>query len=317
LPKRSILVSTRATIGRIAIAQVPVATNQGFKNVVIQDFDQVSEQFVAYMLSKLVPVMDRMASGGTFKEISKTNFCQLEIPLPPLDEQERIVAELEGYRKVIDGARQILAAYKPTIRIDPEWPVVKLGEVCDDFQNGANFSKEQMGYGTLFVNIKDLFSPGYVDWEQLERVDLTAIEVQRKLLKVDDLLFVRSSVKEEGVGFPSLMSDCPEKTVFCGFIIKCSPNKDMVLSRYLLNLLRSVEFRGKVVALSNRANITNISQDSLKSLLIPLPPLAIQQKIVDELEAERKLVEASRELITRMEVKIKDKLAEVWGETGN
>lgn len=83
---------------------------------------------------------------------------------------------------------------------------------------------------------------------------------------------------------------------------------------YLLHLLRTPEFRGKVVGLSNRANITNISQVSLQSLLIPLPPLATQNAIVAEIEAEQVLVGANRELIARFERKIQVTLGRVWGE---
>ena len=171
-----------------------------------------------------------------------------------------------------------------------------------------------MGSGIRFVNIKDLFSEGYVNWEQLSRVNLDEKEIERKRVNQDDLLFVRSSVKEEGVGFPSLMPACPEPIVFCGFIIKCSPIQERILPKYLLFLLRTPIYRQKVVALSNRANITNISQDSIKSLIVPIPPLDVQGGIVAELEAERKLVYANRELIARMDAKIKAKLAEIWGE---
>ena len=82
------------------------------------------------------------------------------------------MAEIEGYQKVIDGARAVLDNYRPHIPVDPGWPMVRLGGLCDDFQNGANFSKEQMGRGTRFVNIKDVFSSGYTDCEKLGRVEL-------------------------------------------------------------------------------------------------------------------------------------------------
>ena len=110
------------------------------------------------------------------------------------------------------------------------------------------------------------------------------------------------------------MTASDEAVVFCGFIIKCSPNRKLVLPAYLLHLLRTPEFRDKVVGLSNRANITNISQDSLKSLPIPLPPLATQQAIVAEIEAEQAMVAANRELIARLEQKIQATLARIWGE---
>ena len=253
-------------------------------------------------------------TGVTVPKLNQAKLKSIQIPLPPLEVQREIVAEIEGYQRVIDGARAVIDNYRPQIVVDPEWPMVELGEICANFQNGANFSKDQMGRGTLFVNIKDLFSLGVIDCTKLERVELTKIEVERKKLAPDDLLFVRSSVKEEGVGYPSLMADADEPIVFCGFIIKCSPNRDNVLPTYLLHLLRTSDFRAKVVSLSNRANITNISQDSLKALQVPLPPLETQQAIVAEIEAEQSLVAANRELVERMEGKIRAAIGRVWGK---
>ena len=264
-----------------------------------------SPQFNKAVISQL--------KGAQLPRIGWSSFEEIQIPLPPIAIQQEIVTEIEGYQKVINGARAVIDNYRPHIAIDPDWEIVELGELCVNFHNGANFSKEQMGQGTLFVNIKDLFSSGYIDCDKLERVELTAVEVERKKVNPNDLLFVRSSVKEEGVGFPSLMPDNDETVVFCGFIIKCSPNSELVLPTYLLHLLRTPEFRKKTVALSNRANITNISQDNLKSLLIPVPPIEIQKAIVAEIEAEQALVNANRELIERFEKKIQTVLNRIWG----
>ena len=96
IPANSVVVSTRATIGRIAINRVPIATNQGFKNVVIEDPARAVPEFIALALTKLVPTMKAWATGGTFAEISKSKFCELQIPLPPLDIQKEIVAEIDG-----------------------------------------------------------------------------------------------------------------------------------------------------------------------------------------------------------------------------
>ncbi|MDD4965502.1 N-6 DNA methylase [Halothiobacillus sp.] len=101
IPANSVIVSTRATIGRIAINRVPIATNQGFKNVVIQDSARALPEFVALALTKLVPTMEAWATGGTFAEISKSKFCELQIPLPPLEVQKEIVAEIESYQSEI------------------------------------------------------------------------------------------------------------------------------------------------------------------------------------------------------------------------
>ena len=80
--------------------------------------------YVAYMMTALVEQMEDLASGGTFKEISKTNFSTLQIPLPPLEVQQEIVAEIESYQKIIDGAKKVVESYIPSIKIDPNWELV-------------------------------------------------------------------------------------------------------------------------------------------------------------------------------------------------
>ena len=130
IPENSIVVSTRATIGRIGINRVPLATNQGFKSIVIRDQSRAIPEYVALAVTKLVPTMEAWATGGTFKEISKSKFCQLGIPLPPLPVQKEIVAEIEGYQKVIDGARAVVDNYRPHISVNPDWPLVALSTLC-------------------------------------------------------------------------------------------------------------------------------------------------------------------------------------------
>ena len=58
------------------------------------------------------------------------DLVEIQIPLPPLEVQKEIVAEIEGYQKVIDGARAVLDNYRPHIPIHPDWPMVQLGDVC-------------------------------------------------------------------------------------------------------------------------------------------------------------------------------------------
>lgn len=107
--------------------------------------------------------------------------------------------------------------WKPYIDTDPDWQLVKLGEICDNFNNGLNFSAEQVGKGIKFINIKDVFSNGYVDTSNLERVEISKKEKLSKLVNNNDLLFVISSVKYEVVGFPSLISPGNEEIVLLTF----------------------------------------------------------------------------------------------------
>ena len=116
LPANSVVVSSRATIGRIGINRIPLATNQGFKNVVIKDSSRAIPEYVALALTKLVPVMEVQASGATYKEIIKSRFMELCIPLPPFDEQKAIVAELQTEQALVDSNRELIERFEKKIR---------------------------------------------------------------------------------------------------------------------------------------------------------------------------------------------------------
>jgi len=117
IPANSVIVSTRATIGRIGINRVPIATNQGFKNIVIENSSRVIPEYVALAITKLLPTMDAWATGGTFKEISKSKFCELRIPLPPLNRQKEIVAEIEAYQQETARLKSAIADEEKKIQV--------------------------------------------------------------------------------------------------------------------------------------------------------------------------------------------------------
>jgi type I restriction enzyme M protein len=106
LPIGTIIVSSRATIGRVGISRIPLATNQGFKNIIIRNTSRAIPEFVAFMMKSLAPDMEAMATGGTFKEISKSTISTLTIPLPPIEVQKEIVAEIEGCQKRIEELKK-------------------------------------------------------------------------------------------------------------------------------------------------------------------------------------------------------------------
>ena len=68
----------------------------------------------------------QMTGTGGLQRIPRPSVENSEIPLPPLEVQKEIVAEIEGYQKVIDGARAVVDNYRPHIAIDPDWPEVEL-----------------------------------------------------------------------------------------------------------------------------------------------------------------------------------------------
>ena len=105
-------------------------------------------------------------NGSTMLHLTKEGIEQLQIPLPPLSIQQQIVSEIEGYQKIIDGAKQIVNNYKPTISINPDWEIVELGEVCDNFQYGS--SKKSNDKGKIPCLRMGNIQNGRIDWGDLK-----------------------------------------------------------------------------------------------------------------------------------------------------
>lgn len=98
LPARAVLLTSRATIGYTAIAARPMATNQGFANLICGD--RLTPEYVACWLRARRDLLQRMAGGTTFKEISKSTLKGIEIPLPPPTLQRTYARILEMLRGI-------------------------------------------------------------------------------------------------------------------------------------------------------------------------------------------------------------------------
>jgi type I restriction enzyme M protein len=316
LPPGTVIVSSRATIGRVGIARVPLATNQGFKNIVLRNNERALPEFVAYMIKRLVPQMEAMATGGTFKEISKSAMATLEIPFPPLPIQQEIVAEIEGYQKIIDGARQVVENYQPRIAVQPDWPMMELGDIIlGKPKNG--YSGTPVAYETkLKVLSLSATTSGKLDISKYKFLDEEISEDSPCRCRRDDIYLQRGNTKEL-VGTAAIF-DCDETNfVYPDLMIRVQGDETKVLSRYLLHVLQSASARDYLTrnAVGAAGSMPKINQGIVERIPVPLPGLETQRAIVAEIEAEQALVDASKQLIARFEAKIKTAINRVWGES--
>ena len=111
VPSGTLIVCTRASVGECAIARVPLATNQGFKNLVFGT--DVCPEFIYYSLVEQRHVLERLASGSTFREVSKRDFVRLELPVPQrIEEQQRIADVLSCLDRNIELLQTKLTALR-------------------------------------------------------------------------------------------------------------------------------------------------------------------------------------------------------------
>ena len=251
--------------------------------------------------------------GVTVQSFHTGFFSQFEIPLPPLEVQKEIVGEIKGYQEVINGARAVIDHYRPHIPIHPDWPIIQLGEICS-FKNGLNFDKTSTGHTVRIIGVSDFQANLYAPLDDLDQVHLASPLGDDYLVKAADILFVRSNGNPDLVGRSLFVPTPREPTTFSGFTIRGRIEDARALPIFFAHFFKSRDFAEMIKTVGQGANIRNLSQGILNELKVPLPPLATQQAIVAEIEAEQALVAANRELITRFEQKIQATLARIWGE---
>jgi type I restriction enzyme, S subunit len=172
------------------------------------------------------------------------------------------------------------------------WKWATLSNICD-FRNGINFTGSQKGSGLLTIDVFNMYSDSvYVSMDKLYRVDITSKDAY--LLEPNDILFVRSSVKQEGVGWATLFPGYHEPVSFCGFIIRARLIDKNVDPQFLIYYLRCASIRNWIILRSSTGTITNISQENLQPLTIPLPPLSEQKRLVGILSDRLSTIDKAR-----------------------
>ena len=260
--------------------------------------------------SRAIP---QMTGTGGLQRVPRAFVEQFKIPLPPLDMQQAIVAEIDGYQRVIDGARAVIDSYRPHIPIDPEWPVVPLGEIAE-FRNGLNFTRSDTGEPLRIVGVGDFQSNWLVPTDSLSSVVLETPVGEDHLLQPGDILFVRSNGNAELVGRSMMVPEGIGRASFSGFTIRARFDHARAHSRYLAYFFKTPAFADRMKSVGQGANIRNLSQGILSELSVPLPNLDVQFAIATDIEAEQAIVDGNRDLIARFENKIEAAIASVWGE---
>jgi len=237
------------------------------------------------------------------RTIDKADFLRVTFPLPPLAVQQEIVAEIAGYQKVIDGARQVVENYTPRIDVRPEWPMVELGEAAEVImgQSPDGESYNLTGEGMPLINGPVEFGPDAFS-KTIKRQYTTT---PTKLCKEGDLILcVRGATtgRMNIAGFDG----CIGRGVAA---IRSSHSQGWI--NQVINSMRL-----QILGMGSGSTFPNVSKDVLCKILIPSPDLETQRAIVAEIEAEQRLVDGNKELAARFEAKIQTAIGRVWGDGG-
>lgn len=248
---------------------------------------QVSNIYLYYFLINNINILESGFRGQGIKHLSKEYLLKIKIPLLPLEVQEQIVAELDGYSSIINGAKQIVQNWKPKIDIDPEWEKVKLGEVCSFEYGGAMPEKNRVAGDYPVVG-----SNGIIGTHNDYLVNGPTIVVGRKG-SAGEVNWVEENC------FP----------IDTTYFVKIKDRIELEL-KFLYFVLLDLGLQ----SLRGGGAVPGLNRKDVYEKEIFLPPLATQKQIVEKIEAERVLVESTKKLIDIYEQKTKTTIAKLWEE---
>ena len=286
LPAGSVLLSSRAPIGHLAINAMPMATNQGFKSLVPNH--RVDARYLYHYLASRVEYLQSLGNGATFKELSKRTVEQIEIPLPAVDEQRRIAAILDQADALRAKRCQVLAHLDALTQaifhdmFDAVDGSDSLAALVTEFRYGTSNKSSEFGYPTLRIpNVMG----GSLNLDEIKTVQVSDAELARLRLVRGDLLFVRSNGNPDNVGrcavFDPLLTGVSswsmDSWIYASYLIRArldQSTKPEFLNAYFASSAGRQQLRERS---KTSAGQYNINIDGLSSIRVPSVPLARQE----------------------------------------
>jgi len=275
---------------------------------------QLDTEFFAYLTRSPIGrgVIRPMAQGSTRYNIAKTNLLNGRFLLPPLAEQQAIAEALSDADALVESLdaliakkrdmkqaamQQLLTGQTRLPGLPEKWTATCLGNVATLIA-GINKPLTAMGRGTLYLTVQETYVGSRVDPDSLGRIDLTFDEIARFGLRAGDIVFGKSSVKREGIGYPNLFTGATEPVVHSGFTYAARPHPEVVIADFLFHSLRSHPTRKWLINNSQASALTNINAQIARAVPVMIPPLAEQRQIAEvlsDMDAEIDALVAQRE----------------------
>jgi type I restriction enzyme S subunit len=311
----SILFSSRASVGKIAVTNVPCATNQGFANFT-PDPERIDCWFLAFLLCRYTREIIELASKTTFLEVPRGKLKGFRVAIPSLSEQRRIVSrikecmerveEIEGLRAEANQEIDFLIPasledifYKNGFEEIPLFDLLR-----EKPKNGVYLPKSdytQSG-GVPMVRMGEMFRRFEVD-EQVER----SVKSKKKLIEdygllEGDVLVARRSIVYEGSGSMAIVTKTNQGSIFESSIIRLRFNEKRVLPAFIVAFFHSREGLFRRMSITKKATISGVNQEGLKRLTVPCPTIKHQQEVLKRVAEVRDSCSAICEILPRTEI---------------
>jgi type I restriction enzyme, S subunit len=313
VPAGTVLLVTRTSVGKVGIAGTELCFSQDI-TALTPDPQKLDTAYLVQFLRTQEVYFERLARGATIKGITREIIERLEIPLPPLAEQQRIAAIL-GQAEALQGKRRhALAQLDILIQSlfldlfgDPAtnpkgWPTTRLGEV-GDAQGGLQLStsRSHLPREVPYLRVANVYRDA-LDLREIKTFRATDAEVARTLLVVDDLLIV------EGHGNPDEIGRC---ALWDGSITECSHQNHLIRVRldrgqvhpvFVSRYLNSAGGRRDLLrAGKTTSGLNTISVSNVRDARLFVPPLPLQREFAAQVSAVERLKASQRVSLTKLD----------------
>lgn len=285
----------------------------------------IDKKYLLYSINnpKFRNNIEDLQSGTTRKRISRKNLSILEFPLPPKPTQQAIVSKIEELFSELDKgienlglAQQQLKTYRQSVlkwafegkltnenikdsELPKGWKMEKMGEVIEKPKYGTSKKCEYETKGIGVLRIPNIVK-GIVDSDDLKFAKFDKQEIDTYSLKEGDILTIRSNGSVDIVGKCALITKKDEGFLYAGYLIRLRPLQKLVLSKYLTNSLLSISLRNQIEEKAkSTSGVNNINSEELAGLVISLPPIEEQHRIVQEIESRLSVADKMEESITQ------------------
>ena len=283
------LLSNSMSFGRPYILKIDGCIHDGW--LVLRDRDGLFDKRFLYYYLSARPTYEKfrlMAVGGVVNNLNSDMVRSVSVPIPDINEQVQIADLLDRINKTVSMRKQQLRAFDTLIKArfvemfgDPvsnpkNWPVRPLLDM-GDCKNGMNFHYDDSGVDLHCLGVGDFQDHSIIaDTSMLTMVSLNELPSDEYMLRDDDIVFVRSNGNKALVGRCVAVYPGNVPTTFSGFCIRYRKRDMGVTVPFLLRVLKTDTMRAKMAG--RGANIQNLNQQILGTLIIPVPPLALQEQ---------------------------------------
>lgn len=277
--------------------------------------ETIDIEYIYYILKAKQDEIYRLQSGMGQPHVYAKDLKQIKIPVPPISIQKDILKDIHQYRSVIDGAKQVVENYKPTIKVDTCWELIDIGDMYD-ISYGVTISipQNEDDNGIKIISTAEVGLDGQLDLSEIRKVRYER-KYEKFVLEPDTLLFNwRNAPKHVGKTAWFLQED--DRYISASFLLSMkNKNPSCYDNGFVWCALNNLRETGYFMRNARQAvNQSNFNGDQLAKTKLRMPSIDEQKRIMAVIYEEMMIVEKNKRLIQIFEDKIKDIVAEVWGE---